>query len=153
MGGHAFLHTGKNGEPSLNCPRVPTVVYEAMCDWVVERLRKNFLFACVPLPHPQKDDHGDIDMYVSGPISESSGKGSMLELEDDIAVALDAKRHYTNQIGVAYFGVPVPKHVAALAPPLRTIRRRNHQIGSDTEYYIQVDITFVSAPSQLEWYD
>ncbi|KAE9961620.1 hypothetical protein BLS_001621 [Venturia inaequalis] len=119
MGGHAFTdlyinpHTNKR-YPAHHTPRLPTNIYTAIRDQVIKKLSVIFDNVVVPFPHPEKEDHGDIDMFVCGPRGDLTGKRTMYELRLDIARQLGVERCMCNRSQTGYFAVPVPAEIMSL---------------------------------------
>jgi hypothetical protein len=164
MGGHAFSFPkedrsaaapeGPDGPqiiPGLYCPRVPSPVYFAVRALVLNKLGAIFHKVVVPFEHPEKESFGDIDLLVCAFKGNSLQKNTIKDLEADIAQALGATRSRCNNIGVGYFALPVPKDIIALAGLESQGNERLYQLGSKDEYWVQIDIEVVDAPSQLEW--
>ena len=149
MGGHAFSRTHKD-RLGLFCPRLPLAVYEAVRDETVDALKEFFEHVVVPFEHPEKTDFGDIDMVICEPKGDLTKLRTMQELKFGIAKALKTDRFYSNAIGVGYFAVKVPKAIIDLEK-ITQAKESDEQIGSDNEYWVQVDIEVVDAPSQLNW--
>ncbi|QDS72377.1 hypothetical protein FKW77_008388 [Venturia effusa] len=155
MGGHAFSESfvdgGGNHYPALYCPRVPPAVYFAMLRILLEKLEPLFDHVAVPTEHPEKTSFGDIDALVCGPKDSLRFKRSMRELRWYIAEALGSRYHYVNRNGVGYYLLKVSKEVTDLAPVDDGQVPKGEQLGCNQEYWVQVDIELVDAPSQLEW--
>lgn len=137
--------------PGLYCPRVPPPVYFAIRDLVVDKLSALFENVVVPLEHPEKRDYGDIDLLLCGFKGDRLQKCTIYGFESDIAKAFGVTRSRCNGVGVGYFAIPVQVEVIALAELHVTKDGSIFQLGSNNEYWIQVDMEVVDASSQLEW--
>lgn len=119
MGGHAFAelyvnpHTNQR-YPARYCPRLPTPSYTTIRDEVVRKLSVIFNKVVVPFPHPRKEDHGDIDLFVCGPKGDLASKRTMYDLRSDIAQNLGVDRSMCNKSQTGYFAVPVPASIISL---------------------------------------
>lgn len=156
MGGHAFcipsLDKAGNVQPALYTPRLLQRVYEAMKEIVIQNLKELFHHVVIPIEHPEKTDHGDVDVLVCGFRDELSSKSTIFDLREDIARQLgaDESRSWCDGNHTGFFAVPVPASIISLGsvpePGLEL-----PMLGSSRQYWVQVDVQVVTAPSQLQW--
>jgi hypothetical protein len=139
MGGNAFKRPGRLNEPILFTPRLSNSTFLAMRELIIPKLLNHFCLTGTYPPHPEKSEHGDMDVLICGPKNNLKAKYTIRELHTDLNSILGAKRSRVNDI-TGYFGVPIP---ANLVP--------DHLDSSLEEVYIQIDITLVDAPSQFDY--
>ena len=73
MGGKAFTGSDYN----LQTPRLPTHVYERLRDRFQLLLRPLYQHVAIPVPAPEKETHGDIDILVAEP--RNPGKSGQID--------------------------------------------------------------------------
>jgi hypothetical protein len=129
MGGHAFHH--------LHCPRFPPDVYAQVKVQTTAVLRTVFSHVVVPTEIPEKDDFGDIDFLVSGPLhSPTSTTIKDFDWVSTVAIIKSAlntthgRRGFLNP-GCMYFVIRAP--------------------GDDNEFWVQVDVKVCFKPAMFEW--
>ncbi|GAB7342963.1 hypothetical protein MBLNU457_g1067t1 [Dothideomycetes sp. NU457] len=98
MGGNAFNET-PDGQQPVDITRLETSVYESIRQHAIEALRPHFHHCISPTDAPEKADHGDVDILVSGPKHEYSVA--------DMASWLGAIR-YKDAGKMRHFAVTVP---------------------------------------------
>lgn len=101
MGGLAFAAPGPNGEPALSIPRMSSEVYIKLRDQCMIILSTLYYEVFCPAEAPNKPDHGDVDILVSGP-RRSDINGEVLKQ------ALHAFRANTTNPVSKNFAVPLP---------------------------------------------
>ncbi|TID20583.1 hypothetical protein E6O75_ATG05347 [Venturia nashicola] len=141
MGGHAFAelyvnpHTNQR-YPARYCPRLPTPIYTAIRDEVVKKLSVIFDKVIVPFPHPEKEDHGDIDIFVCGPKDDLANKRTIYDLRLDIAQHLGVDRSMCNKSQTGFFAVLVPATITSLGSipePVWPEKAKSQRKGKDAE--------------------
>ena len=161
MGGLAF---SSGNTEALQTPRMPPVVYRAVRDQCVNKLKAVFNHVAVPVEGPDKKSHGDIDILVSDPNSAPSGPA---------ADPLDAVIHMLNPVAHikhgkdGNFAVPWPMHLLPAASShdlvskfetdsatiLDILTAVDKSRGTDRQgaIFIQVDVCVSSSASNLRW--
>ncbi|KAE9994790.1 hypothetical protein EG327_000003 [Venturia inaequalis] len=157
MGGHAFCKPSVDIyghlQPALYTPRLPPRVYEAMKKIAVEKLKGVFHHVVVAIEHPEKADHGDIDVLVCGFEDELSSKSTIFDFRGDIALQLgaDESRSWCDGNQTGFFAVPVPTSIISLGS-VSEPETELSMLGNSREYWVQVDIQVVTAPHRLQWH-
>lgn len=155
MGGHAFCKPSvdKDGhlQPALYTPRLPPRVYVALKELVIGKLKGLFHRVLKPTEHPEKADHGDVDVLVCGFKDELSSKRTIFDLLGDVALQLgpDESRSWCDGNHTGFFAVPVPAFIISLGP-VSEPEPELPMLGSSKKYWVQVDVQVVYTPSQLE---
>jgi hypothetical protein len=129
MGGHAFH--------DLDCPRFPPDVYAQVKLHTTAVLRIIFSHVVVPTEIPGKDDYGDIDFLVSGPLhSPASTTIDNFDWQGTVTIIKSAlntthgRRGFLNP-GCMYFAIRAP--------------------GNDKDLWVQVDVKVCFKPEMFEW--
>jgi len=98
MGGNAFNET-PDGQQPVHITRLETSRYEVLRQHALEALRLHFHHRISPKDVPEKNDHGDVDILVSGPKHDYSIA--------DMSSWLDSIRHKDGG-EMCHFAVTVP---------------------------------------------
>ncbi|QDS69409.1 hypothetical protein FKW77_004945 [Venturia effusa] len=157
MGGHAFCKpvVDKNGriQPALYTPRLPPRVYEAMKDFVKGKLEVLFNHVVIPIEHPEKADHGDVDVLVCGFKDGLCSERKIFDLRAAIALQLgaDEPRSWCDGNQTGFFAVSVPPSIRRLASVSEPDSEES-MLGSSSQYWVQIDVQIVRAEAQLGWH-
>jgi hypothetical protein len=129
MGGHAFH--------GLYCPRISADIYAQVKLNTTAALRTLFSHVGVPTEMPEKEDYGDVDFLVSGPLlSPSSTTMDNFDWSGTVSAiksvfnTTHGRRGFLNP-GCMYFAIRVPGH------------------GND--FWVQVDVKVCFKPEMFEW--
>lgn len=118
MGGKAFA----NEEPPLPTPRMPELVYKEISQELILILRGWYSHVASPIDAPEKRDHGDIDILVSGALSTDATR-------KELSHALGAQKSIKNG-STTSFAVSWPQRPAV---------------------YVQVDIHHCQTLDNFSW--
>jgi hypothetical protein len=130
MGGHAFK--------SLDCPRISPNVYEKVKVYTTASLRTIFSHVVVPTEMPEKDDYGDIDFLVSGPLHSPTSTSihtfnwdGTVHLIKSALNTTHGRRGFLN-FKCMYFAIRAPGH-------------------EDDDFWVQVDVKVCFNSEYFEW--
>jgi hypothetical protein len=129
MGGHAFR--------DLHCPRISPEVYAKVKLHTTAVLCTIFSHVVVPTELPEKDDYGDIDFLVSGPLH--SPTNTTIDDFDWSGTVCAIKSAFNTAHGRRGFLNPSCMYFAIRAP------------GHDTDFWVQVDVKVCFKPDMFEW--
>ncbi|KAF1828043.1 hypothetical protein BDW02DRAFT_538732, partial [Decorospora gaudefroyi] len=130
MGGHAFKE--------LYCPRICPAVYNKIKAQTTAALRTIFAHVVVPTEMPCKDDYGDVDFLVCGPLHSPASttvdnfdwKGTVRLIKDAFD-ATHGRRGFLNP-DCMYFAIDGPH--------------------GEEKYFIQIDVKVCYKPELFHWY-
>ncbi|KAI1073965.1 hypothetical protein F5B20DRAFT_475552 [Whalleya microplaca] len=142
MGGLAF----SSGENPLYTPRMPTAVYDQVRDECHAKLRELFVVVATPIPGPAKEDHGDIDIFMTWErrvLFPSSSQQQDLPQDplDAAAQLLNAQRTKKEQAAVWALAIPWPEN---MLPP-------SEEGTNAKQPFIQVDVHLSPSLEDLQW--
>jgi hypothetical protein len=130
MGGHAFK--------SLNCPRISPEICAKVKSHTTAALRTIFSHVVVPTEMPEKDDYGDIDFLVSGPLHsptstsiESFDWPGTVSLIKSVFNTTHGRRGFLS-FECMYFAIRAPGH-------------------EEEDFWVQVDVKVCFKPELFEW--
>jgi hypothetical protein len=129
MGRHAFHH--------LYCPRIPPDIYTAVKAQTLPALRTIFSHVVVPTEMPEKEDYGDIDFLVSGPLF--SPTSTNIDNFDWPGTVQAIKSVFNTTQGRRGFKNPECMYFAIRAP------------GYESEFWVQVDVKVCFKSYLFEW--
>jgi hypothetical protein len=137
MGGRAFSQL----LPSAVFPRMPPSVYDSLKARVLPRMLDLYNYVAVPYEAPEKRDHGDLDIVVTGPkIGEVVLHEQVTEaLGATVCMPLEGNR-------TSNFAVPV-RHEHVLL-----MDAGGEAGGADSQIYHQVDIHVCENLDDLDRY-
>ena len=132
MGGKAF--------PNYSVPRLPTDLWEDISGRIQDLLTNFYERFGIPLPQPDKEDHGDIDFIATGP---GPGLQSTYGVHKETCTLLGAIESI--QTG------PTTSFLVPLWPSdINSLRNAGRDLQGE-EHYCQVDIHITSSWEQAEW--
>lgn len=110
---------------ALYTPRLPPRVYVGLKELVIGKLKGLFHLVTIPTEHPEKSDHGDVDVLVCGFKDELSSKRTIFDLRGDIALQLgaDESRSWCDGKITGFSAVPVPALIISLSLDLNLSSR------------------------------
>jgi hypothetical protein len=129
MGGHAFR--------DLHCPRISADIYAKVKLQTTAALRTIFSHLVVPTELPEKDDYGDIDFLVSGPLH--SPRSTTIDDFDWPGTVYAIKSAFNTTHGRRGFLNPGCMYFAIRAP------------GDNNDFWVQVDVKVCFKPDMFEW--
>jgi hypothetical protein len=129
MGGHAFR--------DLHCPRISADIYAKVKLQTTAALRTIFSHVVVPTELPEKDDYGDIDFLVSGPLH--SPRSTTIDDFDWPGTVYAIKSAFNTTHGRRGFLNPGCMYFAIRAP------------GDNNDFWVQVDVKVCFKPDMFEW--
>jgi hypothetical protein len=129
MGGHAFH--------DLYCPRISADIYAQVKIHTTAALRTLFAHVVVPTEMPQKNDYGDIDFLVAGPLRSPTSTtidnfdwaGTVSAIKSTLNTT-HGRRGFLNP-GCMYFAVRAPRY--------------------ENDFWVQVDVKVCFKPEMFEW--
>lgn len=141
MGGHAFMWH--------YTPRMPKDVYGAAVAELTEQLRNRFSTVIVPPGLPDKQDHGDIDVYVGGPLD-----GCLPSIQELATLIGAFEINDASDKEWTYFAIPWPNLLLPELPARpadldETRWARNPE--TDNKNAVQVDLLQLRDPILAEW--
>lgn len=130
MGGRAFK--------SLGCPRISPEVYSKVKLQTTAALKTIFANVTVPTEMPEKNDYGDIDFLVAGPIHSPTSTSidnfdwpGTVDRIKTVFNTIHGRRGWYN-FNCMYFAIRAPGH-------------------EDDDFWVQVDVQVCFKPELLEW--
>jgi len=134
MGGKAFAQL----LPNATFPRMPTSVYDALKARVL--LRVSELYSCVVVPYeaPEKRDHGDLDIVVTGPKNGEAVRHEQVRQAVGATVSIPLEGNRTSN-----FAVPVRREDLGLV---------GEEDGSGGGVFHQIDVHVCETKDDLDRY-
>jgi hypothetical protein len=129
MGGHAFH--------DLYCPRISAGIYAQVKIHTTAALRTLFSHVVVPTEMPQKNDYGDIDFLVAGPLRSTTS--TTIDNFDWASTVSAIKSALNTTHGRRGFLNPGCMYFAVRAP------------GYENDFWVQVDVKVCFKPEMFEW--
>jgi hypothetical protein len=129
MGGHAFH--------GLYCPRISADIYAQVKLHTTAALCTVFSHVVVPAEMPEKDDYGDIDFLVSGPLHPPAS--TTIDNFDWPGTVNAIKSVFNTTHGRRGFLNPGCMYFAIRAP------------GHEDEFWVQVDVKVCFKLEMFEW--